>query len=285
MNLSKLRIVLLPVLFFICILGNTQTELGGVTFKLYQKPDTNSTQIKLNGDNCSWKLVDSMNEHAHTYVTVLPEFNDTIIYSTKAYYGKVESSCGDIGYVHSSQLEVDGGGFFSFPNQYSSDLVKLVNLSPMNGCSDFEYLGGTFQDQSGKLVELPLNTYWGFYDTDENCESIKNTYIYNCTIKLFYKVMRYYDWVDNTGWTYYTHIEKTIITDEALRTVSGTNVNIRQGPGKTYGVIGKLNPGDMFCLKEISHDGADIDGYYGSWVKISFKGIEGWIYSKFIKRK
>lgn len=189
-----------------------------------------------------------------------------------------------MGYAHSSQLETETSGNISFPQTYTSNQLKLLELPPMNGCSDFDYIGGTFKEPSGKTIEIPLNTYWGFYATDENCESIRNTYIYNCTLELKYKVFRYYDWVDNTGWTYHPDITSTLIYGECLRTVTGTHVNIRKGPGKKYEVMGQLNPGDLFQIKEISHEVDNIDDYYGSWVKIVYNEIEGWIFNKFIKR-
>ena len=241
--------------------------------------------MDIEGDQCNWKLVGTINKHMHTYVAILQEFNQTLTYTAPAYYGKVESNCGDVGYIHSSQLDIDNGGYFSFPEKFIYEGVTLSKLAPENGCSDFSSINGEFLDRSGKLVVLPLDTYWGFYDTDENCESVINTYLYDCDVKLVYTVGRNYDEYNNTGWTYYMEVDKTIVTNDAKRTVTGTNVNIRKGPGKNYEVVGKLNLGDVFSLKEIDHEGFSVDGYYGSWVKIQFGEIEGWIFSKYIQRK
>lgn len=241
--------------------------------------------MDIEGDQCSWKLVGTTNKHTHTYIAIIPEFKDTIRYTTTAYYGKVESNCGDVGYIHSSQLDVENGGYISFPEKYVYEGVVLSELPPQYGCSDFSSIHGLFKKKSGVYVNLLLNTYWGFYDTNENCESVINSYLYDCEVKLLYTVSHIWDEFDSQKWTYVIAVNKTIITNYAERTVTGTNVNIRKGPGKNYEAVGKLNPGDVFSLKEIDHEAFNVNGYYGSWVKIQFGEIEGWIFSKYIHRK
>jgi hypothetical protein len=280
----KRSIILLSVFTHLILHAQQDVYIG--YSKVYVKPDTNSTRMEIENENdsCGWKFIRSVNHHNHTYIAILSELNDTVSSTTTAFYGEIESDCGDVGYIHSTQLITDEGGYYSFPEKIKYEEVKLLELPPENGCSDFFTLYAEFQDRSGKLINIPLNTYWGFYDTDENCESIRNTYLYDCILTLIYSVFYYYD--DKYGYaTYGVRTDKTIITGEAIRTVTGTNVNIRKGPGTNYEVIGKLNPGDKFSLKEIDHEREDVNGYYGSWVKILFGKVEGWIFSRYIKRK
>lgn len=56
MNREKLPgmlILLLAICFANIPAPAQQTPLSGFTFRLYQKPDTNSTQLKPKDDNCT----------------------------------------------------------------------------------------------------------------------------------------------------------------------------------------------------------------------------------------
>ena len=59
-------------------------------------------------------------------------------------------------------------------------------------------------------------------------------------------------------------------TDGALRTVSGSRVNVRGGPGTEFGIVGKLVEGDTVEIMEDNGDG---------WVRMRSvdTGEEGWM--------
>ena len=54
--------------------------------------------------------------------------------------------------------------------------------------------------------------------------------------------------------------------------VKGTYVNVRSGPGLTYGVIGTVNTGDSFAVTGVS----------GDWYKVDYKGAAGYINSSYL---
>lgn len=56
-------------------------------------------------------------------------------------------------------------------------------------------------------------------------------------------------------------------------TINAYNVNIRKGPGTTYGIKGTCNKGDTFT----------VIGSSGSWVKIEIGFLNhGWVHSQYI---
>lgn len=50
---------------------------------------------------------------------------------------------------------------------------------------------------------------------------------------------------------------------------SDTAVNVRNGPGTKYKVLGQIKAGQIVSVVDQSED--------GQWVKVPFKGIEGWV--------
>lgn len=278
------RVVLIIVLVMYGNVIGQSVLLNGVSFKLYDKPDTNSIQINIFNEECEWKLINKTGYHKHSYQFIFKEFDDTIKYEIFAYYGLVESSCGQVGYVHSSQLDFSNQGDFKLTKTYTTNSFVLENLPIQFGCSEFSEIEGVFRNQN-EQKNFPLNTYWGFYSTDENCKSVINEYLYGCSFEFTYDIRRYYSWDSDFKWIYEINVIKSVVTNSPKMTVIGANVNIRKGPSKNYEIIGKLNPNDSFSIVEISHEDVIIDNYNGTWVKIHNEFYDGWIFNKFIQKQ
>jgi N-acetylmuramoyl-L-alanine amidase len=60
--------------------------------------------------------------------------------------------------------------------------------------------------------------------------------------------------------------------DEKMESTAD-GLRIRKGPGTSFQVIGSVNKGDVLQYKEKSE----------SWVRISFKQVEGWVHSDYLK--
>lgn len=61
--------------------------------------------------------------------------------------------------------------------------------------------------------------------------------------------------------------ETRVIADSSSVTISTDNLNIRQGPGLSYPILGQAQKGDRF--KMLSQE--------GEWIEISFQGKKGWV--------
>lgn len=78
-----------------------------------------------------------------------------------------------------------------------------------------------------------------------------------------------------TGWVSGTYVkkaeEKTVTVQYGK--ITGNNVNFRKGPGTGYGVISRMNKGDVLTIIELS----------GAWYKVKTSGgTIGWVSSSYI---
>jgi len=59
------------------------------------------------------------------------------------------------------------------------------------------------------------------------------------------------------------------------RVIITTTMNIREGPGTDYAIIGKAKPGEEFICTGKNND--------GSWLLISYDGASAWIYAGYVR--
>lgn len=276
MNLKTLAFLLFSIQI---ILAQKHKLVFPFDYKIYTEADTTSPEIKPKSGTYHFIMIDSVNGHEHEYFLYDRYYSFEFSTTKHCFYAKVQTNLGEVGYIHSSQLM--SYGEVIIPDKFKLEHIQLDSLPDIEPCKDIDHFNISCTNKNNHHVNVTLNNFWIFYDTDTLCKLYKRNLYLDCEMTIHYNMVRFCDYGYTGIWQHHLEIAKVEITKSKEYTLKeSTPIYIE--PRKKSKIA--LKKGEKVLLEEIYID--ERGNTTGDWVKIKSAGkeIEGWVMYEMIDR-